>query len=142
MKELEALKFARQRHGNNLDVNSSDVAHTINGFIEGWEQCYKSIGTKAPTDKNFEDVLQTVADTLSLTVEAIKSRTRDRDLVEAKVVFAMICKSIIFKCSHAKIGKYINRDHSSVVHYLNNLTGLVTKKHENCIEKYYEKYIK
>ena len=143
MKEDKAFEYAQTRHGLSLNTDEVGVSCSLAGFMAGWEAAAKYVPTKPPIEKSYTDILNTVSEKLELSIEDLKSPCRDRDLVEARVVFAMIVREMVMKSSYHKIGSYVSRDHSCIVHYLKNLTELksVKQKKDLCLELYYEKYI-
>lgn len=54
---------------------------------------------------------------LNVTEEQLKSKSRKRDIVEARVIFCVMLKNMDKKITLTKLGSYIMKDHSTVVHY-------------------------
>jgi len=63
---------------------------------------------------NFENIMQVVCDYYGVTKEDVLTVNRRQDLVAARHMFCNICRSYTHSTTLA-IGKYIGRDHSSVV---------------------------
>jgi len=66
-----------------------------------------------------EDVLNKVIDVTKYDIDALKSKWRKRELVEARQAYMIISKKIT-KSSLDDIGKLINRNHSTVLHAIKN----------------------
>ena len=143
MKEERAFEYAQTRHGLSLDTEEVGVACSIAGFIKGWEAAANYVPTKPPIEKSYVDIRNIVSARLGVLEEELRSTCRDRDFVEARVVFSMIAKEMIIKASYKKIGDCISRDHSSIAHYLKNLTEYpsIKEKKDLCIEEYYKKHM-
>tara|TARA_R100000458_G_C8225795_1_gene208881 strand:+ start:336 stop:779 length:444 start_codon:yes stop_codon:yes gene_type:complete len=68
---------------------------------------------------NINRLYTIVCKTLSLTKEQLKSRSRKREYVEGRIIFANLALSMLHT-STLEAGYLVNRDHSSVVHYRKN----------------------
>lgn len=64
----------------------------------------------------FDYILEHVCDTLKVSIDAVQGRRRFRELVEARIVFAAIASEKGYTLSGT--GRLIDRDHSSIIHYL------------------------
>jgi len=53
----------------------------------------------------------------------ICNKSRKRPIVEARMMYAKLMKRYT-RCSLSEIGRYIERDHATVIHYLDNFTWL------------------
>jgi ATPase involved in DNA replication initiation len=65
------------------------------------------------------DVLNIVSRVTQVFQDDIISHKRFRDMVTARALFCYICRVKMHK-SLAYIGRFINRDHSTVIHLVNN----------------------
>ena len=102
--------------GSNVFVNC-----VISHFKErpGIEIIYKSFPAEI-MDKfisNLGSILRDVADKAKVPIEELKSKSRQRDLVEARQIYFYISKNKT-SASLAKIGAEVNRDHATVIHGL------------------------
>jgi hypothetical protein len=53
----------------------------------------------------------------------ICNKSRKRPIVEARMMYAKLMKRYT-RCSLSEIGRYIEKDHATVIHYLDNFTWL------------------
>jgi hypothetical protein len=53
----------------------------------------------------------------------ICNNSRKRPIVEARMMYAKLMKRYT-RCSLSEIGKYVDKDHATIIHYLNNFTWL------------------
>jgi chromosomal replication initiation ATPase DnaA len=141
MKAKEAVIYAQRRHGEDLNIEASDVAHTISGFMAGWTKAMSVAKTRHPTKTNIEKIITCVSSTLDVSVDTILSKQRHRDFVEARVVIACMCKDLLIKASLTSIGRHINRDHATILHYLKVLREYNTIKAKIvlCTDEYHDK---
>jgi len=65
-----------------------------------------------------EKEISFISELHEVTVEEMKSRSRLKKIMSARVVFSMKCYDL--GISSVKIGRYINRDHATILHYLKN----------------------
>lgn len=84
------------------------------------------------------DVIETVAETAGVTLQAIKSRSRKRELVEARQIAMTLLKSET-KMTLKTIGSFFSgRDHTTVIHAINTVEDLTEtdklfrRKYEIC----------
>jgi chromosomal replication initiator protein len=80
-----------------------------------------------------EDILKDVAEKNNISVELITSRTRKREVVEARHIYCYRAKTGFKFFSLNDIGQAIYRDHSTVIagiHNVQNIPSLNKKYHE------------
>jgi len=65
-----------------------------------------------------DDLISVVCDVFDVEVKAVFSENRKRELVMARVVIGRLLR-MNTKMTYSKIGELLNRDHSSVVYYVN-----------------------
>jgi len=62
-----------------------------------------------------ERVAYVVCSEFNITINEIRSSYRGRNVAEARQIIAYVCVSF-YKIRLREVGKFINRDHSSVIH--------------------------
>jgi len=70
-----------------------------------------------------EVLFQEIEKFTGITKEELQSKTRLREVVDARIMYAYIMKSKTL-LTLMKIGQQINRDHSCVIHYLRQFKNL------------------
>jgi chromosomal replication initiation ATPase DnaA len=63
-------------------------------------------------------ILNTVTSLGGIGISDIRGNGKKQKLVEARAIFSILCKDFGF--SPAEIGKVINRDRTTILHYLKN----------------------
>lgn len=81
-------------------------------------------------DKLFESIEKY----MGINKNDILSKRRHREIVEARYIFAYICKNQT-NWTWRTIGEYINRDHSCTIHYVN--TAGFFLQHDKKLNKLY-----
>lgn len=61
------------------------------------------------------DILQSISDVMELPIREVMSKSRRRDVSDARSIFIGIAYSN-FGCTTIELGEFINRHHSSIVH--------------------------
>lgn len=86
-----------------------------------------NITVENPLDKNeyaAEDILQIVSEVTGITVEAMKTKCRKREIVEARQAYFLINIKLkdkgLISTSLEYVGDIVNRDHATVLHAKNN----------------------
>jgi chromosomal replication initiation ATPase DnaA len=95
-------------------TNGSILVH-IDDMISGLRELRERLQEEGLTEN---DLLNQVAEELQLDVAAITSSSRKRDLVEARVIYAVLRKKQ--SITHVQIADELNRQHTSIVCYLRN----------------------
>ena len=72
-----------------------------------------------PPQMDLELILSKVCKVSGLNIEALKTKSRKRELVEARQAFFIIAANLTNK-SLFKIGAMVNRDHATVIHAKDN----------------------
>ena len=92
-------------------------------------------------DVEMEEVCRMVASVTNVLAADIVSSKRHRDIVTARALFCYICRMHLNK-QLSRIGVFINRDHSSVLHLVKNYTDylkmnykLETRFYNECIDR-------
>jgi len=71
-----------------------------------------------------EEILKVICRELQMNFEEVKNRkTRLRDFVYARQLYAYFCKQYTNE-SLSKIGKFINKDHATMIHSIKQIKGL------------------
>ena len=71
-------------------------------------------------NKDFELAKKIVEEELSLDIMKV---TRKRSVVESRMIFSKILRN--YRHSFTDIGKYLNKDHTTIIHYISKLDGLL-----------------
>ena len=66
--------------------------------------------------------LQQTAEHFGVTVEALKSKSRKRELVEARACYSVLCHESGMTLQ--AIGDTINKNHATIIHYFRNVVPL------------------
>lgn len=70
-----------------------------------------------------EEILKVICRELQMDFDEVKNRkTRLREFVYARQLYAYFCK-IYTNESLSKIGKFINKDHATMIHSINQIKG-------------------
>ena len=88
------------------------------------------------TIKHLFDVVEEIT---GITEEAIKSQKRLRELVDARKIIAVFCMRNL-AMGTVNTGRLINRDHSSICHYTNDVEGML--KYDYQLKAKYDKVLK
>ena len=70
-------------------------------------------------DLDMGDVIILVSRVTNVFPEDIISHKRHREIVTARALFAYICRNHLQK-AYKRIGRFINRDHSTIIHLVSN----------------------
>jgi chromosomal replication initiation ATPase DnaA len=73
---------------------------------------------------------------MEVKLDAVKTKCRQRDLVDARFMFYMLAKKVKPRASNQQIASVVNRDHSSVNH------GVKMVQSEPTLKKMFEKMFK
>lgn len=95
------------------------VARLCNEFnIHDRERVMEIVSGKEFRDyMSLDDIAAFVCDQHLITIGELKSKKRQRELVEARVDFSRI-SNLEYGYSLTTIGRYMNRDHTTIIHYL------------------------
>ena len=75
------------------------------------------------------DVLSIVSRVTQVFQEDIISSKRHREIVTARALFCYICRNHLKK-PFAHIGRFINRDHSTIIHLVNNYESYLEMEYQ------------
>jgi len=84
-----------------------------------------------------EEIKKAVEQTLKINLDTVSRR---RDLVEGRIIFSVLVLSTE-KITLAALGDYINKDHTSIIHYKKEAVNLTKynknfrQKFKNCLQK-------
>ena len=65
---------------------------------------------------SFRTILQEVSEVFEISEDLIKGRNREHAIICARTAYFALTKQFLPAYTLAKIGKYVNRDHSTVYH--------------------------
>jgi chromosomal replication initiation ATPase DnaA len=80
-------------------------------------------------DLELSEVLQIVSEVTNVFQDDIISHKRNREIVTARALFSYICRHKMKK-SLKYIGRFINRDHSTVIHLVSNYDNFLNMKYK------------
>lgn len=93
-------------------------------------------------DLHLNEVLTIVSRVTQVFQHDIIGHNRDRDMVTARSLFSYICR-IHLKKSYKAIGRYMNRDHSTIMNHVKNYDNYVSMKYKQetnfyneCIDRF------
>ena len=81
-------------------------------------------GDDALKQGSFTSIAESIAEYCCVTLDEMKGVSRERRYVRARSIFYAITNRVY---SSVEIGKFLNRDHSTVLHALNNLSKTLNK---------------
>ena len=97
----------------NIDV---DLAQSVTGKIVGEEE----------TEISMETVITTVCEYFKITREQLLSKSRVRQIVQARQIAMYECRALISNCSLSTIGAELGgKDHATVLHACNTVQDLM-----------------
>lgn len=115
VRELEGalISMLAQASFNKKEININLAKEVLKNFIK-----------KSSKELTIEHIQRLVGDHLSITVEDIKSKTRKREIVQARQISMFFSKKLT-NSSLCVIGKHFgNRDHSTVIHACQTVNDL------------------
>lgn len=74
---------------------------------------------------HFERVKQEVSKYFKIPVKVLESKEKSREVVEARHIAFWILRNT-FECTLPKIGRSFNRDHATVMHGLDKISGMLS----------------
>ena len=75
--------------------------------------------------QKMDKVAEAVCKIEGITIGMLKGRKRFQNLVFARKLFAYSVKAIYFDMTYTAIGAYIDRDHSTILHYKDEVAGVL-----------------
>lgn len=79
--------------------------------------------------KNIETIAAIVSVESGVTIEDMQGRKKNSDTIDARQVAIYLCRTLL-KESSIKIGKYFNRDHSTVLYTVEVIESYIFQKDE------------
>ena len=126
-RELEGTLVSLIAHASvERDRPMMELAASITGNLVGEEK----------TDVSMEKVQQSVCEYFNITREELVSKSRRRQIVQARQIAMYLCRSLISNCSLASIGSEIGgKDHATVLHSCATVADLMST------DKVFRKYV-
>ena len=126
-RELEGALISLIAHSTvNHDKSMLELAEGITGSLVGEEK----------TDINIDKVQRTVCDYFNITREEMLSKSRKRQIVQARQIAMFLSRNLISNCSLATIGSEIGgKDHATVLHACTTVSDLMST------DKVFKKYV-
>lgn len=109
------------------------MVELVNRFVkkdEGEYRFIKEIKVEAVLgikNWNISGVLLEVSQAAKIPVEILKTKTREREIVEARQIYFVRAK-LFTKASLAAIGKLVNKDHATVLHGIKTVNNVIELK--------------
>lgn len=101
------------------------------------------------TALHIQKVLELVCSTCDVSIDDVKSRKRNREIVEARQIYAMLIMNFsTIKISKTEAGKAINKDHATIIHCIKQCLNLndtnipFRKKLDKCICEFTKEFTK
>lgn len=126
-RELEGTLISLMAHAS-VERNRSymDIASSIT----------ENLVDNRKAEFNIEKVQQTVCEYFNISVEDILSRSRKRNIVQARQIAMYLCRNLISNCSLSTIGAEIGgKDHATVLHACMTVGDLMQT------DKVFKKYV-
>lgn len=110
-------------------VNKIEALKKVYGVMPSLEQIqgivkdisYDSVPVSILVDK----ILKAVSDTYGVSVEDIKSSSRQKNIAYARNVSMFVMKKLAPNMTLNEIGAYFNKNHATVINSLNNVTAAI-----------------
>ena len=117
-RELEGTLTSLVAHATlghrNIDV---ELAQSVTGKIVGEQE----------TEVNIELITQTVCEYFNLTRDMMLSKSRKRQIVQARQIAMYECRNLIQNCSLSTIGSELGgKDHATVLHACSTVQDLMS----------------
>jgi len=94
----------------------------VYGIIEKLPEAARQLKTSYET---IDDLFNCFCNKYEINPTLLRSKSKHRELVEYRIVFAKLAKVVFPVLSYAKIGKIINRDHSTVCYYSDQVENII-----------------
>ena len=119
------IKFVTD-HENHVDISDLFEAARLEFDVSKYAKVEENPAQRETNDMLIEKLMDSCEKVFETTREQILSNKRDRKLVEARQIAMYIMRKYNLYSSLSDIGKFFNRDHSTVIHGLNNVEGLLS----------------
>jgi hypothetical protein len=133
-------KDFKRRTGLNVMINLYGDNQVLHDFSVSFEENYPII-----TLRELENlILESLPETINS--EKFRSKSREREYVDVRSIFSYVARRFNFK--YATIGKYLNKDHTTIIHHQKIAENLLEtdpiykSKYEHIVNKINEKYDK
>lgn len=122
---IEEWSNSDKKHKKHVFLSSSMEKASVYAMPGTSKEEYQLIRPSGGTGMTMPDILKLVSTVMGVGLEAMKSKCRNREFVEARHIAMYFCKK--FTNSSLKfIGKeFGNRDHSTVIHALQSVSNLI-----------------
>lgn len=129
------LEFLANRINTNFreleGVLISLIAHSACLHREATVELAKSITDRVISEQKceltIEKVMETVCDYFGLSIEDLTSKTRKRQIVQARQIAMFLSRNHVTNCSLSSIGAKIGgKDHATVLHACTTVTDLIS----------------
>lgn len=137
---IKFTKDFKRKTGLKVMINLYGDNEVLHDFSVSFEDNYPIV-----TLRELENlILESLPDTI--TSEKFRSKSRERECVDVRSIFSYIARRFNFK--YATIGKYLNKDHTTIIHHQRIAENLLAtdpifkSKYENIVNKINKKYDK
>ncbi len=116
-RELEGTLTSLVAHATlgHRDINV-ELAQSVTGSIVGEQE----------TEVNMDLIIKTVCDYFNITRDILLSKTRKRQIVQARQIAMYECRNLVQSCSLSTIGAELGgKDHATVLHACNTVQDLI-----------------
>ena len=95
------------------------------------EQVISDIVGEQQTDISLDGIVKTVCEYFNITRDTLLSKTRKRQIVQARQIAMYECRNLLPGCSLATIGSTLGgKDHATVLHACNTVAALMSTDKE------------
>ncbi len=140
----EVLEFIAERVKTNFreleGILVSLIAHSLvkkdKSLMELAAEITGNLIGEAKTDVNIEKVQKNVCEYFNITRNDLLSKSRKRQIVQARQISMYLCRNLISNCSLSTIGQETGgKDHATVLHACTTVTDLMST------DKTFRKYV-
>ena len=116
----------RELEGALISLLAHSTVHPERDQIELARDIIEKIVGEEKHDVNVDKVQKAVCDYFNITRDDLLSRSRNRNIVQARQIAMFLCRDMISHCSLSTIGNELGgKDHATVLHACNTVSDLM-----------------
>ena len=117
----------RELEGTLVSLIAYSSVERNKSLLELASEITESIIGEEKTEINIDKVERSVCEYFNITREALLSKSRKRQIVQARQIAMYLCRNLISNCSLATIGAEIGgKDHATVLHACTTVSDLMS----------------
>ena len=117
----------RELEGTLISLIAYSSVERNKSLLELASEITESIIGEEKTEINIDKVERSVCEYFNITREALLSKSRKRQIVQARQIAMYLCRNLISNCSLATIGAEIGgKDHATVLHACTTVSDLMS----------------